>query len=101
MDAGKGQRLRIWDGTHEFRLLIAADPSAAQFSVFVEQQVTRAFPLLNSKRCERAILVVKLEQALKINRADNVHVVKDERLIKPAGILQKEPACLFQAAACV
>ncbi len=40
-----------------------------------------------------------IEQAMEVDCADNIHVVKNERLIQAVGILEKEPACLFQAAA--
>jgi len=95
----KCQRLQIWGGAHKFRFLVAADSSAAQFALFVEQQVARALSFLDGEGCEGAILVVAVEQTMEVDCADNIHVVKNERLIQAVGILEKEPACLFQAAA--
>jgi len=90
---------QIWGGAHKFRFLVAADSSAAQFALFVEQQVARALSFLDGEGCEGAILVVAVEQTMEVDCADNIHVVKNERLIQAVGILEKEPACLFQAAA--
>src|SRR6266852_1391879 len=98
VNAGKGQRLQIWSGAHEFRFLVAADSSSAQFSLVVEKHVARAFPLLDCERCQGAILAVKLHQTLKIDFADHIHIVKNERLVQAVGILQEEPGRLFEAA---
>src|SRR5690242_20670082 len=47
------------------------------------------------------ILAMKFHEALKINCADNIHVVKNEGLVQAVRILQKEPTRLFQATASV
>src|SRR5882724_2067277 len=99
VDARKSQLLKAWRSSHQFRFLIAANSPAAQFPLLVKKQITRTFPLLDSKSCQSVIFKMNFHNALKINCADDVHVVQDERLVQSVGILEKEPARFLQAAA--
>src|SRR6266536_1613273 len=42
---------------------------------------------------------MKLDHAVKINIAEDVDIMQNERLVQIARIFEKEPCCLFEAAA--
>src|SRR5260221_10642284 len=74
VDARKSQLFKAWGSSHQFRFLIAANSPAAQFSLLVEKQITRTFPLLDSKRCQGMVLTMNFQHTMQINSADDVHV---------------------------
>ena len=64
-----------------------------------KQQIAAGGAVLHCKRRQSVIFGVKLRHAAKIDRADDVDVVQNERLFGGPRILQEEVSGFFQAAA--
>ena len=86
-------------GADHSRRLIGTDAAAAEAEIGIEQQLARTFAMLDCQSGERLLLFVKFKHAPKIDGADYIHVVQDERLFGVRGVLEEEPGSLFQAAA--
>ncbi len=97
VDAGEGEGLKVRRRAHDFLLL--QDLAAAKEVAAVEQQLAGAFAALDRQSGERLFFIVKIEHAAKIDSADYIHVVENERFLCKRTILEKEPGCFFQAAA--
>ena len=89
--------------------MIVSDAAATELEVVVKEEGAGSFAGLNGESGESAILVVELEHAAKIDGADDIYVVKEQRLIAligivtfgvaAGGILEEKPGGLLQAAA--
>src|SRR5208283_1343788 len=97
MDAGESEGLRVRGGAHNF--LFLQDLASAEAKIAVEQQLAGTSAALDCQCGEGLLRVLKIEHAAKIDGADDIHVVKKERLIRMRGILEEEPGSFFQAAA--
>src|SRR5690242_7389720 len=97
MNAAEGQGLQVSTagGGCATQLFIIADLSSAELEFFIEQQVARAFALLDCQRGQRVMFFVELQHTLEIDRADYVHVVKNEW----PGLVLEKPSSFLQAAA--
>src|SRR5439155_15207957 len=74
---------------------------ATKLKLLVEQQVARSLAVLHGQCGESLMFRVELHHAAEINRADDIHIMQNERLLKPVGILEEEPGGLLQAPTCV
>ncbi len=62
--------------------------------MFVEKEISGSFTVLYRKGSKGLILVMELHHASKIDRADDIDIVQNERLV-----VREEPGGLLQAAA--
>src|SRR6266581_5513326 len=78
---------------------MASGAPAAKLKLLVEQQVARSLAILYGQCGESLTFCMKLHHVAEINRADDIHIMQNERLLKPAGILEEKPGGLLQAPA--
>ena len=62
----------------DFRLLTASSSPSTKLIPLVEQQISRSLAILHGESGEGLILGMKLHHALKVNRAEHIHVVQNE-----------------------
>src|SRR6266566_8182189 len=80
---------------------MASGAPAAKLKLLVEQQVARSLAILYGQCGESLTFCMKLHHAAEINRADDIHIMQNEGLLKPAGILKEKPGGFFQAPASI
>ncbi len=54
---------------------------AAEYGLVVEQQVSRSLAVLYSQSRECMVLVVKLQHTIQVNRADDIGIMQNKRLV--------------------
>ena len=65
--------------------ILVVDAAASELELVVEEEKARRFAGLDSERSEGAAFGVELQHAAEVDGADDVDVVKDERLIGISG----------------
>src|SRR5271157_4056944 len=99
VDASESQRLDRRGRWNRFSLLIAPGTPAAKLKLLVEEQVSSRLAVLHGQGGESLLLLVKLHHAPEIDGADDIDIVQKEWFREPAGIFEKKPRSLLQAAA--
>jgi hypothetical protein len=84
---------------NKFRFAIAADETATELEVVVEEERTGGFAGLDSQGGEGMIFSVELKHTPQIDVTDDVDVVEEEGLVETARVFQEKPGGIFQASA--
>jgi hypothetical protein len=71
---------------------------AAQPAIFAEKQLSRRAAMLHREGRERMAVLMEVEHAPEINRADDINVMQKERLCEAIEVFAKKISGLFQPA---
>ena len=78
---------------------IATDAAARELALLVEEKIARGLALLNGQGGESVVFGVKADHARKIDGAEDIDVVDDERLLRAFAGFQEKPGGFLEATA--